>query len=299
MDTSLKNRQFDILHAHFGINGAIISEIKRWKHLKGIRFITTFHGYDMHKPSFFKNYYQYLFTKGDLFTVNSNYSRNLLENLGCLSKKIEKLPVGLNTSLFVSNRPIKVNNCINILFVGRLIEFKAPNLVVTICSELQSKNINFKCRIIGDGELFESLSEQIKFLSLQDKIELYGGQTQEEIIHAMDKSDIFLYPGIYDKTGRAENQGLVLQEAQCMKLPVLVSNVGGMPEGLINGITGYVLNVGDIQGFVEKIEFLYRNPQTVEKMGNNARDFVENNFSSEALGNKLECIYLNLLRNNQ
>jgi colanic acid/amylovoran biosynthesis glycosyltransferase len=294
MAKELKDTDFDIIHAHFGINGVIITELKNQGLLKNAKLVTTFHGYDLHKPLLFENCYSKLFKTGDLFTVNSEYSKKLLLELGCPSEKIEKLPVGLNISYFVPDESKKNNSVINILFVGRLIPFKAPDLVVTICSELAQRNICFACKIVGDGELFDSLLQQINTLGLSGIVELVGSQTQQQIVRIMNESDIFLFPGIYDKTGRAENQGLVIQEAQYMKLPVLVSDVGGMPDGLIDGVTGYVINENDIYGFVNKIEFLIQNPDIRFKMGNAAHSFVGNEYSNTYLGSKLENMYYKL-----
>ena len=109
----------------------------------------------------------------------------------------------------------------------------------------------------------------------------------------MDNSDIFLLPGIHDEiTGRAENQGLVIQEAQAMNLPVVVSDAGGMKYGLINNETGYVIKEKNIDEFVEKLNILIDNPFLRLSMGIKGRKYVVENFDSKILYKKLISYYI-------
>lgn len=287
----IRKRNTDIIHIHFGFNALEVAKLKNWGFFKNIKLITTFHGYDIHKESLSKDIYSELFDQGDIFTVNSDYSRKRAIEVGCPDNKIEKLPVGLNLSSFVPNKNKKESDSLRILFIGRLIELKAPHLVVEICYLLSKKGISFSCNIIGYGDLFDHLSQMIVNYGLTDNVKLLGGQTQDQIVEVMKQSDVFLFPGIYDKTGRAETQGLVIQEAQAMELPVLISNVGGMQEGIIDEETGFVIAENNIIGFAEKLEYLATNKDIREKMGKKGREYVACNFSLKSLGDSLENIY--------
>ncbi|MDH6355295.1 colanic acid/amylovoran biosynthesis glycosyltransferase [Dysgonomonas sp. PH5-45] len=293
LGSEIKKSRADIIHVHFAINGVEIAKLKKWGVFKTSKLVTAFHGYDIQIEELYPGTYIDLYEQCEIFTVNSEYSKKLIVKTGCPLSKIRMLPVGLNVDNFkptnrddsTSNKPLKI------IFIGRLIEFKAPDLVVEICRLLVENKISFTCKIIGRGALLPQLSEMINEYKLTDRVELMGGQTQEQIIDIMNQSDVFLLPGIYDKTGRAENQGLVIQEAQAMELPVIVSNVGGMPEGLIDGKTGFVVNEYDLEGFVEKLKYLAENKDERIRMGRNARKYVEENFSSKLLGDRLEDIY--------
>ena len=128
-------------------------------------------------------------------------------------------------------------------------------------------------------------------------VKFHGSKSQIEIKDFMSNSHIFIFPGIIDENGRCENQGLVIQEAQAMQLPVVTSNVGGIPDGLINGKTGFVVDEGNIDGFVSKILWLIDNPSSRKKMGKAGRQFVVENYDSSILGEKLLDIYYNSLKN--
>src|SRR5690606_20694081 len=107
---------------------------------------------------------------------------------------------------------------------------------------------------------------------------------------------IFLFPGIHDPdSGRCETQGLVVQEAQAMEIPVIVSDVGGIKYGMIDGVTGFVVREGDVEGFVRKIKQLVFDPGLRNKMGRAGRMFVVERYDNRVLGKKLEEIYFKSL----
>ena len=78
-----------------------------------------------------------------------------------------------------------------------------------------------------------------------------------------------------------------------MRLPVLVSDVGGMKDGLIDGVTGFVLPEKDIDAFVNKVIYLISNNSILTNMGETARNFILKNYENKGLMNKLLKIYNN------
>lgn len=292
-----KLESFDVLHAHFGNAGLIMVDLRRWGIVKKTtRLVTTFHGYDLNKATApFIADYRKLYEHCDIFTVNSAYSRELALKIGCPRQKIVVLPVGLDTNYFKPESPAShlPKKTLQIVFIGRLIPLKGPLVLLDICEELKRQNIDFFCTIIGDGELLSDVQQKIHEKKLGENIAIKGELTQEEIVRVAQSCDLFLYPAIYDDIGRAETQGLVIQEAQAMELPVVVSDVGGIQEGVKNGVTGFVIPSKEIYEFVEKIKYLINNPMERLEMGKAARQFVVKNFDSSVLGERLQNIYSN------
>jgi len=290
----LRSANYDIIHAHFGANAEYICKLRTLGFLKNSKIVSTFHGYDM-SPQILKkyrNHYSCLFQESDLITVNTVYAKSLIENL--TSKKIEILPVGLNIEKFESRK--NKGATFNILFVGRLIELKAPNLVIEIFKILKIRGYtNIKLKIVGDGELKDQLLSLIDDYNLKDSVKLLGTKTQEEIIEVMNESDVLIMPGVYDSTGRAETQGLVIQEAQSMKIPVIVSDVGGMKYGIKDKETGYIVKENDLDDFADKVEILINNKNLATEMGERGRWFVTKNYSSKLLGDQLEALYYSVI----
>jgi colanic acid/amylovoran biosynthesis glycosyltransferase len=287
----LDKPEYNVLHAHFGLNGNYVTELLNLGLYSKAKFITTFHGYDLDQKLKENNFYSALFSACSLFTVNTNYSKNLLVKLGCEENKIKVLPVGFDSRAFKKTEKKDATKEIQLLFVGRLIKLKGPLVFVKICQLLKEKNaFKFKAVIIGEGAMFEELKAAIKLANLNEVVKLVGGRTQEKVIQYMDHSDIFILPGIA-VNGLSEAQGLVIQEAQAMQLPVLISDAGGMAEGIQDGITGFVLKQNDAEAFAEKIELLVNHVELRQRMGEAGKRLVEDKYDIMGLNEKLINLY--------
>lgn len=284
--------KYDVVHAHFGVNGNYVAQLKKMGLFKKAKFITTFHGYDLDEQYAGTGFYADLIQQCHQFSVNSNYSKSRLLKLGVSENDIFILPMGINLGLFKGKKNIQSNNPeVTLLFIGRLIKLKGPDLFITICQLLKEKyQLKFKARVIGDGILLDDLKKLIGKFNLNDSVILCGSLTQEKIIEQMEDADIFILPGIYDE-GKGEAQGLVIQEAQAMNLPVLISDVGGMPEGIIDGVTGFVLPENDLEAFADKIIWLANNPEKRKEMGQAGRQFVSERYDIEKLNHQLLTLY--------
>jgi colanic acid/amylovoran biosynthesis glycosyltransferase len=296
---------YDIVHAHFGQMSEYYFLAQKCGFLKNAQLITTFHGYDItpSEASLNKRKYHSLINQRKLVTANTEYTKSLLMDIGFKSDNIRVLPVGLDTSFYKLEQERIDNKTIDILFIGRITKFKGVSRIPEICNilirEKEIKNIVFK--IIGNiyyeaEEELKKLKRKIEENDLNQYFQLIGPMTQKEIIEEMSKSHMYIMPGICDSNGRAENQGLVIQEAQAMQLPVVVTNAGGMKYGLIQNKTGFVVDQNNINDFADKLEFLINNPKERKQMGENARNFVEKNYDSKVLGDQLESIYFDILK---
>jgi colanic acid/amylovoran biosynthesis glycosyltransferase len=222
----LDKPNYDIVHAHYGFSGKIVADFKSIGLLRKSKMVTTFHGFDFIVEN---GYYQRLFQLGDKFTVNTNYSRQKLVELGCPENKICILPVGFDAKLFNTSN-IKVdssNSVFTIIFIGRLYAIKAPDFFISICELLKYQhNILFRVWVVGDGDMYNQLQEMIVNKGLSEEVALLGSRKQSEIQELFQQSDVFVLTGS-EVGGYAETQGLVVQEAQAMGLPVVVSDVRG------------------------------------------------------------------------
>jgi colanic acid/amylovoran/stewartan biosynthesis glycosyltransferase WcaL/AmsK/CpsK len=202
------------------------------------------------------------------------------------------LPVGLDTSKFKKSTELVENDTIELLFCGRFIELKGPIIAVEIVKKLVERNQKVHLSMIGTGKLLGDVERLIGEYQLAKHITLLGAKSQEEIINVMNGSDVFLMPGVHDvESGRADTQGLVIQEAQAMQLPVVVSNAGGMKYGLVDGETGFVVPEKDIDGFVKRLESLFNDETLRMEMGQNGRDYVVEKFDSKLLCDQLISYY--------
>ncbi|WP_262247649.1 glycosyltransferase [Parapedobacter soli] len=292
---------YDIIHAHFGFASDLFFTGRFFGFFKTGKLITTFHGYDMmpNEVSYNRKRYKRLFRHNAIITVNNEYGKSLLKKIHPMINNIRLLPVGLDTQYYQPNKTLKPRNPITILFCGRLIALKGCLFLVEIANFLindkNHKNLSFQ--LIGSGEEYDNIRRLISKYNLAEYVQLLGIRTQDEVIELMNQADIFILPGITENSGRAENQGLVIQEAQAMELPVIVSDAGGMKYGLLNGITGYIVKEQDLEGFCDKIELLASNPNLRSTMGKAGREYVKHNFDSRILGQQMENYYYQAISN--
>lgn len=290
----LKKQKQDIVHVHFGTNAVRIASIKALGFLQNTKFITTFHGYDLmpNMKKHYKRHYAILIKESDQITINTLYLKDIFDEIFPNQKNVYILPVGLDTDYF-KNELVPNQKGFKILYCGRLIPFKGSNSAIEIMNELVNRGYkSLRLIIIGEGELENVLESKIKECNLEKFILLKGALSQDLVKDEMNQSDIFLLPGIHEvKTDRAETQGLVIQEAQAMQLPVVVSDAGGMKYGLIPNETGFVVKEKDIIGFADAIQRIIKNPDLGKKMGKKGRKFVVNNYDSKVLVKRLLKIY--------
>ena len=294
------NLDFDIVHAHYGFNSEVYFELKNCSWLENSKLLATFHGHDMKSSSLNKNRIRYkrLFDEDTMLTTNNEYGISLLQKIRSNYKNIKILPVSLDTNYFYPSLISQLSHQKTIiLFCGRLIPVKAPTLIVEIANILVNfeKITNLKFVLIGSGPEEIKVNELIRKYKLEAYIDLKGALNQDDVIYEMRKASIFVLPGITENNGRAETQGLVIQEAQAIGLPVIVSNAGGMKYGLIDLETGYILPEGDINAFAQRIKKLILDPQLADNLGKKGRHYVVENFDSKILGNRLLEIYKELL----
>lgn len=291
-------KEYDIIHCHFGNNGILGSFLKEINETDA-KIITTFHGSDITQNYNIKDdKYNLVFKNSSICTVNSNFLMDKVVNLGCKSEKLIKLPVGVDLDFFSpeNNKKIKKEK-IKILTVSRLVPYKGLKYSIKAVSKIVKNFPDKKIiyQIIGDGYEREFLLNLITELNMNKYIKLEGNKKRSEVKEYYNKADIFILPSISFKDGREEGQGLVIQEAQAMCLPVIVTDVGGIPEGIINNETGFLIEDKNIKEIESKVKLLITDYGRRIEMGLKGREFVKDKFNQKVLNDKLERIYYNLI----
>jgi len=292
-------KKFDIIHCHFGPNGIIGVYLKEI----GIsaKYITSFHGYDVNSyPKIAgKNAYSDLFKKGDIFTVNTNFTKRRVVELGCDEKKIIILPVGLRIERF-KFLPRKVQDfaSIKILTVGRLVEKKGHKYAIQAIAKVIRKHKNIEYIIAGDGLLKSELEDLVSELGIREYVKFLGAVEQDEVLKLYQQAHIFVLPSVTASNEDREGQALVLQEAQSVGLPIISTLHNGIPEGVINGKSGFLVPERDVDALAEKLEYLIEHPEIWPETGKIGREFVEKHYNIKKLNQRLVKIYTALLVGN-
>jgi colanic acid/amylovoran biosynthesis glycosyltransferase len=276
--TFFNRQRYDLIHCHFGTTAEKLALFQEWGLLKA-PLVTSFHGFELDDRQVVRpNMFQRLMHHGRLLIANSGYTRQRLLDVGFDERRIRTIPVSLDTDFFQrrSSRPDKP---FQLLTVGRLVEFKGIEFSLRALAQLWHRDgINFLYSIVGNGPLESELRSLAESLGIQAQVRMLGGRTQVEIRDLMEQSHAFLLTGIRASDGRVENQGLVIQEAQAMELPVIVSDLGGAPEGLVDGETGFLVPERDIEAIMACILEIHNDPVRAQAMGRAGRSFVEGRY---------------------
>ena len=176
-----------------------------------------------------------------------------------------------------------------ILYVGNL---AMPKRVDTILRAMQTvseviQNVQFV--IAGDGNLRKSLEALTDSLNIGRHVRFLGAVPHDRAINLMQRSDLFVHC--------SENEGLpvAIMEALASGLPVVASKVGGVPDLIRNGDTGYLLSPNDFKGYAERMIQLLENDDQRKQMEKNSRIFAEIWLSQDRILSKLEGVYESLL----
>lgn len=169
-------------------------------------------------------------------------------------------------------RVLKHNTDASILWVGRLIGLKHPELPILLANKLKEDGINFKLDIIGTGEMKSDIMKMISKYNLNDCVKLLGSQSPEEVRKYMEKSQIFLFT-----SDRNEGWGAVLNESMNSACAVISSPViGAAPYLIKEGVNGLYFKDKNVDSLYEKVTWLINNPGKRRQMGKSAYDTISN-----------------------
>jgi glycosyltransferase involved in cell wall biosynthesis len=169
-------------------------------------------------------------------------------------------------------------------FIGRVTQIKRPDRFLDVVSEIKKRQVNLDFFIAGDGELLETCRKRI----IKEELPVSVLGWQGNIERVLSAADIVVL------TSDNEGTPLSLIQAGMAGLPVVATNVGSVPEVVLNNLTGIIteLNVNQI---ADALENLIQKPGLRTKLGQEAQEFTLANFGVQRLVQDHEKLYLKLM----
>jgi colanic acid/amylovoran biosynthesis glycosyltransferase len=271
----LQERGVDHIHAHFATSAASVARLASL--LTGIPFSFTAHAKDI-----FHEYVdpaaleQKLADAASVVTV-SDFNRKFLQHrFGCPEDKVHRIYNGLPLEHFSFEEPRKRSPLI--LGVGRLVEKKGFNDLITACSILAHQNVDFRCEIIGAGELDAALRRQIVELQLELKVRLCGPLPLDEVVSSLRRAAVLAAPCITASTGDRDGLPTVLLESMAVGTPCVASTVTGIPEVVRNDTTGILVSERNPAELALALKEILTNEKLSIKLAQAARQLIEEEF---------------------
>lgn len=265
--------KLDILHVHYAIPHASAAFMaKQILETYGIHipFVTTLHGTDITlvgKDPTYKPVVTFSINKSDGVTTVSESLKHDTEEHFEITNEIKVIPNFIDFSRF-SLKPkdhfkkaIAPNNERILIHTSNFRKVKRTADVIRIFQKIQEK-IPSKLLMVGDGPERASDEQLCRDLGICEHTRFLGKQDAVEEI--LSVSDLFLMPS------DSESFGLAALEAMACKVPAITSNSGGLPELNVDGFSGYMSNVGDVEDMARKAISILESDETLKQFKENA-----------------------------
>ena len=263
------------IHAHW----ATIPTTVAWiiSELNGCEYTFTAHAWDIFKTDTMLE--EKIIKAKKVITCTGFNKKYLLEKyLHINPEKIVVVYHGLDLKRFAPKKRTPDKH-FTILSIGRLTEKKGIHYLLRVCSMLREKGLPFRAHIIYvRGDFEKEIFRLYDSLGLESCVELIPEMSQEKLIHYFENADCFVLPCLVAKTGERDGIPNVILEALAMELPVVSTNISGIPEVIRDGETGLLVSPENTAELANAIERLYSNENLREELGKAGRDFVNKEF---------------------
>ncbi len=271
----IKYQKLDLLHVHYAIPHATSAYLAKQilgETGRSIPVITTLHGTDItivgSDPSY-APVVTFSINKSDGVTAVSEYLRNETCERFDIQKKIEVIPNFIDLKRFSKSEKshFKKALCPNgekvLVHVSNFREVKRVSDTVEIFHKVLESGIPAHLLLVGDGPDRPKVESRCRELEICGKVRFLG--KQEKIEDILSIADLFLIPS------GSETFGLAALEAMSCSVPVISSNIGGLPELNIHGETGYLCELGDTDTMGDYAISMLQDEELHQRMSENAR----------------------------
>jgi glycosyltransferase involved in cell wall biosynthesis len=262
----------------------------------GVPFTFTAHGYDIRrKPP--ADFAERAAAARAVVTVSEANARYIVKAFGVPPEHIRVIPCGVDTDQF---RPVESSDTTGrrlhsmeeipwIVCVARHVRVKNLGLLLETCALLQARGARFRCAMIGDGPMRGDLVEQRNRLGLERIVELDGAQEQAQVLEWWRRASVAVL------TSENEGMPVCLMEAAACGVPTVATAVGGVPELVEDGVTGFLVPPGDTAALAAALQKLMLDFSLAARMGTSARRRAEARFSVTRQVDRLLALWDGLL----
>ncbi len=296
----MHQRKARLLHAHFGMMG-----YKCLEAAQDAPMVVTFYGVDVSHgvvSPFWRPRLQKMFPKAAKVIVLCEEAEERLEKIGCPKEKIRLWDIGIPLAEYPYRAPLlkKPEEGVRFLIVARFVEKKGHAFLLPAFRRLVDRHPQSTLTLMGNGPLKAALQEKIRALGLEKNVELLDTQGQKDFFPRFQKAlrehDVFVLPSVVAKDGDDEGgPPVVITNAMAAGLPVISTNVGGIPRAIDDGLSGLLTKAGDVEDLFQKLLWVSEHSQDWARLSQAARKKVEDRFALQRQIDQLEGIYEEVL----
>lgn len=292
----IDREKLDVIHVHYAMPHAVCAILAKDIAKRDVKIVTTLHGTDitvLGTDNTFKNMIKYAIEKSDAVTAVSKDLVKQTKEVLNIEKDInviynfvnEQDYYRKNLTLTKADYDISEDEKV-IIHISNFRKVKRIEDVVLTFNRI-NKQIDSKLLLIGDGPELNNIIQLVKKLGLTEHVLFLG--KQKNISDLLSISDLMLL------LSKKESFGLVLLEAMICEVPCIGTDVGGIPEVIKHGETGYTVALGDTEQAAEYAIRLLTNSSLSKKFTENALNYANNKFHSKIVVDQYIEVYKKLL----
>jgi colanic acid/amylovoran biosynthesis glycosyltransferase len=277
------------IHAHYATHPALVAWLIH--HLTGISYSITVHAHDIFVRT------AMLATKlrdAAFIVAISKYNRSHLEQVAgpWVREKTHIIHCGIAPETYSPHpdRPPPQEQ-FEILNIGSLQPYKGQRFLIEASAMLKERNIPFRCRIIGGGEERGALEQLIAHHNLTTTVELLGPLPQEEVARLLPTAHCYVQPSIITPAGKMEGIPVALMEALACEVPVVATDLSGVPELVRHGETGYLVPPANPTLLADQIARVYTNFAQAVQLARAGRALVLRDFNLHTNTRQLAALF--------
>jgi glycosyltransferase involved in cell wall biosynthesis len=227
------------------------------------------------------------------YAQESPFLKNYLDKIVVIPNgiNIEEVTTTLTKEESRTNLGLPIKTKI-ILFFGSLVPYKGPDILLKAFKVIKKEFPEVKLIFAGRGQMLDELRDMVKKFELEDDVIFLGFVEEEKKALYYKSADIFCLPS----TNMAESFGIVNLEAMASGIPIVGSNLGGIPDIIKEGENGLLAKPCDHQSLANALLKLLKDNDLRQKMGNNGRKMVSD-YSWDKIAKETENLYKNILDN--
>jgi len=264
------------IHAHYATYPALVAWLIH--ELTGINYSVTVHAHDIFVST------AMLATKlreATFVVAVSNFNREyLIRVIGeRIARKTFVVHCGIDPIMYSSRTRLHGDTePFEIISVGSLQPYKGMRYLIEACALLRERGFPFHCSIIGDGEERPGLQRLITDRKLASCVELMGSKTQAEVAQFLPSAHCYVQPSVVTRSGKMEGIPVSIMEAFASGLPVIATELSGIPELVQPGVTGYLVPPADAMALADALVAVCMNPGEATRLAKAGRELVLQEF---------------------
>ncbi|AYA76819.1 N-acetyl-alpha-D-glucosaminyl L-malate synthase BshA [Bacillus sp. Y1] len=296
----INREELDLLHVHYAIPHAVCAILAKQMSGRDVKIVTTLHGTDItvlgYDPSL-TDAIRFGIEKSDIVTAVSKSLISQTYDLINPDKTIETVYNFIDERVYKRSNSSHLKDEYGILPEEKVIihvsNFRPVKRVQDVVRTFEkiTKGISAKLLLVGDGPEMTVVCKLVKKLNIEDKVLFLGKQDSVEELYSI--SDLMLL------LSEKESFGLVALEAMACGVPCIGTNVGGIPEVIDHGLSGYICELGDIEDMSEKAIDLLQNSMKHQQFREASVSLVRKKFQATTIVKQYEDLYKSLLQSGE